>query len=457
MERLIGQLQRGLYGLAAVVAAVLFVPYWLLHDRRGLSGVLERYGRIPPAIRRRADSQGCQWFHAASVGEVGVLARILPALAGLAPELPVVVTTVTATGRARARQLLEPDVDVLHLPMEAAFLTRWVVRRLHPQVMVIAETELWPGLLAALHAYGTPTIVVNGRLSRRSFRRYRLARPGLRPLLDRLEAVCVKSEEDGERFVALGARPERVHVVGDLKSEPLAGVAAASEGERRRRLGLPPDRPVFVAGSTREGEEEPVLDCLERMAKSVPDLLLVLAPRHMQRVEAVARALQMRGHTVVRRTEMADGGGVPADLSVLLLDTIGELEAFYAASDVAFVGGSLVPKGGHNLLEPAMYGKPVLFGPHTEETGGADELLLDGGGGYRVADAAELAERLGYLLGDREALLETGRRAGETVRRGRGALDRITRIYSRVLGLDPPAAVGRRDGGSRGPREEDEA
>jgi 3-deoxy-D-manno-octulosonic-acid transferase len=456
MTRPVGALLRGAWSVLAAVAAVAGLPIWLLRDRGGPAAVMERYGRVPARLHRAASFQGSLWFHAASMGEVGVLARILPPLADLAPDLPVVVTTVTSSGRARARQLLGDRVEVVYLPLDVPFVVRRVVRRIHPQAVVIAETEVWPNLLRALHTYGAPVIVVNGRLSRRSFSRYRLVRPGLAPLLEPLEAVCVRSEEDRQRFTALGCRPERVHVVGDLKSEPLADVAAADTGQRRRRLGLPTERRVFVAGSTREGEDEPVLAAYLSAREAVPDLLLVLAPRHMPRVEGLARQVEELGIEVVRRTGVLAGERLDPSTGVLLLDTLGELESFYAACDAAFVGGSLVPLGGHNLLEPAMYDVPVLFGPHTGETGGADDLLLHEGGGIRVADAEGLATELTSLLRD-DALREAmGHQAGVAVRAGRGALDRIQALYRRMLGVEPVVGQHRRDSGSRGPRAEDE-
>lgn len=454
LRRTFGGLQLAAYNALSAAAALVLFPFWALRERSYLR-VLERYGRVPPAIRRAADFRGSLWFHAASVGEVGVLARVIPHLAALSPDLPVVISTVTSTGRERALQLLGEQAGVVHLPLDAPFIVGRVVRSLHPQVMVIAETELWPNLLRALHAYGTPVVLVNGRLSERSFRRYRLARPGIGPLLGRLDALCVKSEGDRRRFIALGARPDVVHVVGDLKSEPIPGIETASMGERRRRLGLPEERPIFTAGSTREGEEGTILRAFARTLERHPDLLLVIAPRHLSRTEAVERLIASEGLSCLRRTVV--GRRTPEGASVLLLDTIGELERVFAASDLAFVGGSLAPLGGHNLLEPAMYGVPVLFGPHTGETGGADAVLLDAGGGFRVEDVPSLVAALDALLSDERRRSAAGERARAAVRRSRGALDQIVRHYRRVLGLERgPVPAVRADRGSRGPRAEDE-
>ncbi len=441
--RLVGTLLIWLYGLIGSLLALLMLPVWLLADARSGGGTAGRYGIIPRAVRRAAEESGTIWMHAASVGEAGVLARILPRIAALTPDLPVVVTTFTATGRERARQLLGDTVHLLYPPLDAPLLVRRTIRRLHPQVLVIAETELWPNLLRQAARYGTHLVVVNGRLSVRGFRRYRLLRAGLRPILAGLDLVCVKSPEDAGRFISLGVRPETVQVTGELKSEPLAQIEDEPVSGRRLRLGLPIDRPVFTAGSTRQGEEEIVLEAVREVLGDHPDLLVVLAPRYPHRAAEVEALGTAAGFQVVRRSAAA-GGAASGPADILLLDTIGELEIIYAASDVAFVGGSLVPTGGHNLLEPAIYGVPVLFGPHTGETGGADELLISAGGGRRVASAHDLAQTLSGLLADpdrRRAIGEAGQRA--VAARG-GARREIVIRYRRMLGLTSSAGRGRR-------------
>jgi 3-deoxy-D-manno-octulosonic-acid transferase len=446
-----GWLQRRLYDLVATAAAFIMAPYWLVRSGGRMARFAQRYGSVPAGVRRATDFSGCIWFHAASVGEVGVLARVVPRLALLTPGLPVVVSTVTATGLNRARQLLGNQAELLHLPIDAPFLVRRAVRMLHPQAMVIAETELWPNLIRALVRYGSRVVVVNGRLTESSFRRYRLARPGLRPLLARIDAFCVKSNGDRERFVALGADPGAVHVVGDLKSEPIPGIESATLSERRSELAIPADRPVFVAGSTREGEEPLILEAFGQLLESRPDLLLVIAPRHPHRADAVERLIAAEDYRWLRRT--AQEGRDLSNTQVLILDTMGELERIFAASDVAFVGGTMVPVGGHNLLEPAMYGVPVLFGPHTEATGGADHMLLEAEGGIRVTDPGEMAGAVRMLIEGDERRQQVGGAARAAVSRSRGALEKTLFHYRRALGMGLVAPrAGHSDRGSRGPR-----
>jgi len=398
-------------------------------------------------------------MHAASVGEVGVLARALTRLAEETPELPVVVTTMTSTGRDRARQLLSGQAEHCYLPLDAPALVNRTIRRLHPQVLVIAETELWPSLINGVARYGAPIVMVNARLSARTHRRYRRVGAGIERVLNAISVICVKSGADRERFIDLGADPGRVRVTGDLKYEPLPGMVDTPLNERRNRLGLPADRPVFTAGSTRQGEEEMVLEAFAEAARRVDDLLLVLAPRYPRRAEEVFELVNEQGLNCQRRTawlEESAGGEMAVretGIEVLLLDTLGELERFYATSDVAFVGGSLVPAGGHNLLEPAVYGVPVIFGPYTGDTSGADFLLLEAVGGVRIKDGMHLGREVADLVVDRMRREEMGQAGREAVRQGRGALEGVVADYRQALGLDiSRARTSRTDRGSRGIR-----
>ncbi len=445
----------GLYQCISYLIAGVTLPFWLIRDGRTGGGSSQRYGVVPEEIKRRTDPFGCIWMHAASVGEVGVLARVLPQLAGLTPELPVVVTTMTSTGRDRARQLLSGQADHLYLPLDAPALVSRTISGLHPQVLVIAETELWPNLIRKVARYGASIVIVNARLSARASRRYRLVGPGMKRILNTISVICVKSETDRERFVALGAEPGRVMVTGDLKYEPLSGVVDTPIDERRRELGLPVGRPVFTAGSTRQGEEEIILEGFEHAARQFADLLMVVAPRYPRRADEVFDLITGHRLRCLRRTALLEGAS-PEGIDVLLLDTIGELERFFAASDVTFVGGSLVPVGGHNLLEPAMYGVPVLFGPHTGETAGADMLLLESHGGMRVDDGKSLGEAIAGLIHDGSRRVAMGASAREAVRQGRGALEGVVAHYRRALGLDTSEVrASRTDRGSRGQRADD--
>ncbi|MFC1628307.1 3-deoxy-D-manno-octulosonic acid transferase [Gemmatimonadota bacterium] len=445
----------GFYHLFSYLIAGATFPFWLIRDGRAGGGLSQRYGAVPRDIRQKTDRFGCIWMHAASVGEVAVLTRVLPHLVSQTPELPVVVTTMTSTGRDRTRQLLRGQADHLYLPLDAPAFVNRTIKQLHPKVLIIAETELWPNLIRKVARYGAPIVMVNAKLSARASRRYRWVGSGMKRILNDISVICVKSETDRERFVALGAEPGRVVVTGDLKYEPLPGVVDTPIDGRRHGLGLPTGRPVFTAGSTRQGEEAMVLDAFERATRQVDDLLMIVAPRYPKRADEVFELITARGVQCLRRTELLEGASAEG-IEVLLLDTIGELERFFAASDLAFVGGSLVPVGGHNLLEPAMYGVPILFGPFTDETAGADSLLLESSGGMRVADGQSLGDAIASLIGDTSMRLAMGESARKAVRRGRGALDGVIEHYRRALGVGTSEVrATRTDRGSRGPRADD--
>jgi 3-deoxy-D-manno-octulosonic-acid transferase len=355
------------------------------------------------------------WVHAVSVGETLAAEPLIRALRRTWADLPLVVTTVTETGARVARDRLRGVAEHRFFPFDIPWCVGRALDVIEPAFLVCMETELWPNTLRAMGTRGAPVVIANGRISDRSLGRYAAVRPLLRPVLHDVRVFAMQSEEDARRIVRLGAPAGRVFVTGNLKHEAGAGDPGAAPSWRAR-LGLGPDRPVWVAGSTHAGEEDAVLRAHRAARARWPDLALVLAPRHPERAGEVLRLVGRHGLDAVRRTQcpeagQASGGGAPA---VIVLDTVGELAALYALADVAFVGGSLVPVGGHNPLEPARMGKPVLLGPHTDNFRDAAGLLLDAGAARRVADGAALAAELVGLLADppaRAALGEAARDA----------------------------------------------
>jgi 3-deoxy-D-manno-octulosonic-acid transferase len=368
------------------------------------------------------------WLHAVSVGEVSAAAPLVRALRARHPDMPFVLTTSTPTGRAQAATLFGADVEVRFLPYDTPGSVRRFLARIRPRAAIIMETELWPNLLHECGGRGVPVLFASARLAARSVPRYRrfgaLFAAGLRNAW-----VAAQSPVDAERFIALGADPARTHVVGNLKFDLRLGEAVAENGceLRRRYLGA---RPVWTAGSTHEGEEDIVLDAHTVLERAVRGALLVLVPRHPQRFEGVAALLERRGLVFDRR---ARSQTLRPEAQVLLLDTMGELTAFYAASDAAFVGGSLVPVGGHNLLEAAALGVPVITGPYTQNGPEIARLLIEVGGALEVVDGAALADAAARLLADpalRERMGERGRRFVEA---HRGSLARLLALIEPLL------------------------
>lgn len=383
-----------------------------------------RFGFVP----RRHDRP--LWFHAASVGEVQALLPLVRALRQAEPELPLQFTTFTAAGAARLRAALGPDTAVAPVPLDLPVCARAFVARVRPRALCVIETELWPILLLECTAAGVPFAFVSARVTERAAGRLDFFQPFLAWALGPARAVLTQTGADALRLRALGAPGARTRIVGNVKWDLAidAAVPAAGNAFKREVLG---GRPALVAGSTREGEEALVLEAFAKLRAADPTLALVLAPRHPERADAVAAACAAAGLGCVRRSKGAPLG----DGAVLLLDTLGELDRWYAAGEVAFVGGSLKPFGGHNLLEPAALGLPVLAGPHQENAPEVAARLVEAGGLRIVKDATELATAAGALLADPGESAAMGGRARGAVHANRGALEHCLR---EILGLVTP-------------------
>ncbi len=418
-----------LYGLGLVLVTLAYLPAFLLRKvwRGGAPLALgARFGFVP-----LAPGPARFWVHAVSVGEVMAAVPLVAALRRRWPEVEVVLSTVTATGAQVARARLGQVATPFVFPLDFAGATRRAVRRVAPRCFVALETELWPNLLRALAAAGVPAVVANGRISDRSFRRYRRVRRLFRRVLDQVALFAMQSEEDARRVIALGARPERVVVTGNLKMEAPRGEAGV-ERLWRRLLHLG-EAPVWVAGSTHRGEEAAVLDAFLALRREAGGLRLILAPRHPERVEEVEALARARGLVAARRSRLT--GDAPHDL--ILLDTIGELAALYGVADVIFVGGSLVPVGGHNVIEPALHARPVVFGPHMHNFRDAAALLLGARAAVQVPDAAALVPALRALLADPAARRRLGEAAWQAVAGHQGACERTLEALERVLAPVP--------------------
>ncbi len=372
------------------------------------------------------------WIHAVSVGEALAAAPLVEAIHRLWPTLPLVVTTVTATGARVVRERYAGLATHRFFPLDLPGAVRRTIAAIDPAFFVCMETELWPNTLRALAARGVPTMIANGRLSDRSFHRYRLAGRFMRRVLEDVRTFAMQSDEDARRMLALGARPERVVVTGNLKHEPAADPPGATE-LWQRLLGLRRDQRVWIAGSTHRGEEDQILEAHGRALAACPGLALVLAPRHPERVGEVTELLLARGWTPVRRSTLPTGGRPLNGRAVIVLDTVGELAQLYTIADVVFVGGSLVPAGGHNMLEPAFRRKPVLFGPHTENFREPAGLLSERGAAIVVRDAGELGSALSRLLADASLRERLGAAAYEAVVSRHGAVRETLELLTRLV------------------------
>ena len=426
---------RLLYGLLYSLVAYLAVPIvsavfvWRgIHDRAYWRNFAERFGFGPPP------PPGGVWLHAASVGEVQACAPLVSALYRRHPGVPLTVTTLTPTGAARARALFGNLAQVRYLPFDLPGAVRRFLRRVQPRLAVIFETELWPNLYRECSRRRVPLVLASARISARSAGRYRRLGALFSGALSHAAVVAAQGEGDAERFRSLGADPRSTHVTGNLKFDFELPEDLAARGARLRAQ-YAPSAPLWVAGSTHAGEETAALAAHRQVRERHPEALLVLAPRRPARFADVALELEACGMPWARRSQTA-GAAAEADtpgLAVLLLDSLGELLDFYAAADLAFVGGSLVPVGGHNLLEPAALGIPILTGPHNFNAAEVARLLSARGAALTVHDAHELGREASALLADRAARERIGALGRASVDSNRGALARLLALIEPLL------------------------
>ena len=419
---------RFVYLLAVYLAAPVISAVFLwrgLRDRGYWRNFGERFGFGAPAAPHGV------WIHAVSVGEVQACAPLVGVLRQRYPDLPLTVTAVTPTGAARARALFGGAAQVRYVPFDLPGAVRRFFARVQPRLAVIVETELWPNLYRECGRRRVPLVLASARLSARSVGRYRRLGALFRDTLSQAAVVAAQGTGDAERFQALGADPASTHVTGNLKFDFELPPQTVERGARLREQ-YAPARALWVAGSTHGGgEEQTLLEAQRRVRALHPEALLVLAPRHPQRFAEVAALLHQRGVSFVRRSQGAAAAAHTCE--VLLLDSLGELLDFYAAADVAFVGGSLVPIGGHNLLEPAALGVPILTGPHNSNGEEIARLLIASGAAEVVRDAATLGARIGTLLANPEARVRIGAQGRASVDSNRGALGKLLGLIEPLL------------------------
>ncbi|SLM46183.1 3-deoxy-D-manno-octulosonic-acid transferase [Nitrospira japonica] len=424
---------------AVLLLATPVILCLLLAKKRCRRGLPQRFGFARPPIR--PDERPLVWIHAVSLGEVVAVTPLVKELHRRHPDYRFAVSTVTETGREAVEQRLRGVAEHCYAPLDFPWVVSCMIRHLRPVLYLFVETELWPNLLRSLHRSGIPTVLVNGRLSSRSFARqqWEPVRSFYRSMLETLSLCLMQSDRDAERIIALGADAKVVKRTGNIKFDQPAPESVDSRSVRSS-LGLRDGEQLIVAGSTHPGEEEALVDAYRSLAEHHPSLLLLLAPRHIERAEQVEAMVRARGVSVRRRTAMkADRNETWSGPRVILLDSRGELATLYREAVVAFVGGTLVPVGGHNLLEPALWGKPVLFGPYTDHCAEIAGFLLQAGGGVRVT-GEELAKRIGELLDRPDEGARIGVAARSVVEQNRGALKATVDAVDDVL----RAAVGTR-------------
>jgi 3-deoxy-D-manno-octulosonic-acid transferase len=407
------------YTFILSLGLILTFPFYLLRFRKYRATLADRFGFLK--IPRLEHSI---WVHAVSVGEVKAVEKLVERLRQQFPGRPLVVSTTTPAGQELARQRRDVVDHTFYFPIDLPWCVHRAVDHVNPEMVIIAETEIWPNFLRECRRRKVRVVMINGRISDKSYSRYRLVRPWLRRVFEDYTNIGMQSEMDRQRIEAIGANPGKVTVLGNLKYD--AAVSSQRVNNDLRDF-LRDWDPLWIAASTMPGEEEFVLDAFQQILKSHPNLKLLIAPRHADRFDAAADIIKGRGLEPMRRSKLGGPSG-----NILLLDTIGELATIFQYATVTFIGGSLVPTGGHNILEPARYSKPIVIGPHMENFRDMARLFLEANAAVQVQNADELAPAISSLLSNSQHATEMGRNALAIVQQNTGATERALRLLEPV-------------------------
>lgn len=423
-----------LYNTAFTVlffVALPLLPVLLLLGERFRAGFRQRLGFYPRSLLAKVRDSNPIWIHAVSVGEVLSAGPLTEKLKERFPSRLIIVSTFTLTGNLIARKATCADA-VIFLPLDHPWIVQRALRTLEPALIIFLETEIWPNLLRSAHRRGIPALLLSGRLSSRALKKYSLFGVFFRRVVRQFTAIGMQSEEDAQRMARLGVDREKISITGSLKH---ASASEESLGNARSVSRVQPSGQeegfVLVGGSTHRGEEEILLDVFSVVREKFPRFRMVLAPRHPQRFPEVEKLLKSRGIRFEKKSQM--NGKLNPRVDIILLDTIGDLLAFYAMADIAFVGGSLVQNGGHNLLEPARFRKPILFGPHMTNFKLLAVEMREQGGGIEVSDRADLIREISILLSDPEKARIMGEKAYRVAADDRGVVERSLGVISRYL------------------------
>jgi 3-deoxy-D-manno-octulosonic-acid transferase len=424
------------YSILSLLVLVLVSPYFLyqaVRYKKYVGSVKQRLGYLP--ITLNVDREASIWIHAVSVGEALTVKALIADLREQYPRLRVFLSTTTIAGQQVAKKNL-PHVDgVFYFPFDWGFTVRRTLDIVRPRMFVMMETEIWPNLLRECRARGIKTVMINGRISNRSYPRYRLVRPLFRRVLADIDRFCMQSDESARRIIDLGADPARVIVTGSLKFDSLQAPAPVSHGRPRepvlRYFRVAPSRVVLVAGSTMKPEDSAVLRAFARIRSISPGALLVIAPRQRERFAEVERLALEEGFSVARRSDLPIDGEPRTD--VVVLDTFGELAQVYQIATVVFVGGSLADYGGHNILEPAIFGKPIVFGPHMQNFREISDAFLGNSAAVQVQTERELEGVLRNLVTDPVRRASLGAAARALVEANRGANAKTMAVVSELV------------------------
>lgn len=423
-----------LYDIAFLIFSIIYLPT-LLFKGKLHRDFLERFGIYGKAKRDRLNSaKGNIWIQAVSVGEVSTCRTLIPSLKKRFPDSQIILSTITKTGNDLAKKIFSADALIIYFPLDFSFIVRKAVSLIIPKVYIMVETEIWPNVIKAISDDRIPIILINGRISDRSFGSYSLVRRFLKDILGRIDRFCMQSHLDAERIISLGAPSGRVAVTGNMKFDIYVASDAEAARKMRESLGLNVDSQLFVAGSTHNGEEDILIEAFRDLVREFPKLELLIAPRHIERAAEIERLAERSGFEAARLSALNEGrmlvhrslgeGGRRDRQRVFILDTIGHLKDIYAIATIVFIGGSLVRHGGQNPIEPAVFEKAILFGQNMFNFKDIASIFVENNAAIQVMDKCDLFEKTKALLKDRAACLQLGQNAKRTVYGNRGATER---------------------------------
>lgn len=423
------------YNLLLLTLLPVFLPYFIikiLSTGENRDSLRERFGFLGKEKIRGLQGKPSIWLHAVSVGELNAAIPLINRLKEKYPELKMIVSTVTVTGYNNATKKIPAADLIFFFPFDFSWVVKKIVKLLKPKIFILIETEIWPNVLRSLRENGIPTILSNGRISSTSYKRYKTFRFFFKSVLKGFSIFSMQSDRDSKRIVSLGADEEKVVTSGNIKfDQDILTVNSKDLGNLQKCLHFSGKEKIFVAGSTHKGEEEIILKVFESLKESFPGIKLLLVPRRPERFNEVEDLVKERGFSITRKTLL--DGGAEGSFEVVLIDTMGELRMIYGLGTVIFVGGSLVEKGGQNLLEPASYKKPVFFGPHVDNFTSIAKALQEGGGGIQVRNGDELLSQAKRFLSNPSLLEDAGNSAWKVLNEGRGAVESNLKLIDALI------------------------
>ncbi|HWR05912.1 3-deoxy-D-manno-octulosonic acid transferase [Sporomusa sp.] len=415
-----------IYNILAVLLVILALPVFAvrsIHEKGFAERLKQSLGWLPEATMLQLAGKDVIWLHAASVGEIVAASPIVKEIRHELPGIPILVSVVTAAGHAMAKRIIPEADGIIFFPLDLPFLSRAVITKIRPRVFLLVETELWPNFLKAARDLNIPVMMVNGRISEKSLGRYCYFRSVLKDMLNTIVKFCMQSTIDAQYITRLGADVERVVVTGNTKfDQSYTKLDAAEKAALYQAVGLRNPGSVIVAGSTHKGEEELLFAAFNQIVAEFPDTQFIVAPRDILRAGEIAELASRYKFTSVRRTKLAEGESLDlTNINMIIIDTIGELGKIYGVADIVYIGGSLVPRGGHNILEPAAHGKPILIGPHMFNFKDTYALLSERGACVTVKDSASVAETILGLLKNPAEARRMGNEALTIIKENQGA------------------------------------